>query len=83
MIKNKPNHLFVIISDKYNDFSKSLLSKKEKPSPLGKAQTQEEIIQNLHYFISYLIGNLEILPHWDLVIEKYKTMDTFQYKNIN
>ena len=81
LIKNKPNHYFVIISDKYNDFSKSLLSQKEKPLPLGKAQTQEEIIQNLHYCISYLIGNLEILPHWDWVIERYKTMDTFQYIN--
>ena len=45
--------------------------------PLGKAKTQEEIIQNLHYYISYLIGNLEILPHWDWVIENNKTMDTF------
>ena len=81
MIKDKPNHYFVIISDNYNEETEKLLFHKEKTLPLGKAQTQEEIIQNLHYCISYLIGNLEILPHWDWVIENYKTMDTFQYIN--
>ena len=81
MIKDKPNHYFVIISDNYNTDAEELLFHKEKTLPLGKAQTQEEIIQNLHYCISYLIGNLEILPHWDWVIENYKTMDTFQYIN--
>ena len=81
MIKDKPNHYFVIISDNYNEDAQKLLFHKEKTLPLGKAQTQEEIIQNLHYCISYLIGNLEILPHWDWVIENYKTMDTFQYIN--
>ena len=81
MIKDKPNHYFVIISDNYNEDAEKLLFHKEKTLPLGKAQTQEEIIQNLHYCISYLIGNLEILPHWDWVIENYKTMDTFQYIN--
>ena len=81
MIKGKPNHYFVIISDNYNEEAKKLLFHKEKTMPLGKAKTQEEIIQNLHYCISYLIGNLEILPHWDWVIENYKTMDTFNYIN--
>ena len=81
MIKGKPNHYFVIISDNYNEDAKKLLFHKEKTMPLGKAKTQEEIIQNLHYCISYLIGNLEILPHWDWVIENYKTMDTFEYIN--
>ena len=81
LITDKPNHYFVIISDNYNTNAKELLFHKEKTLPLGKAQTQEEIIQNLHYCISYLIGNLEILPHWDWVIENCKTMDTFQYIN--
>ena len=81
MIKGKPYHYFVIISDNYNEEAKKLLFHKEKTMPLGKAKTQEEIIQNLHYCISYLIGNLEILPHWDWVIENYKTMDTFNYIN--
>ena len=81
MIKDKPNHYFVIISDNYNEEAEKLLFHKEKTLPLGKAKTQEEIIQNLHYCISYLIGNLEILPHWDWVIENYQTMPTFQYIN--
>ena len=81
MINNNPNHYFVIISDNYNEETEKLLFHKEKTLPLGKAKSQEEIIQNIHYCISYLIGNLEILPHWDWVIENYKTMDTFQYIN--
>ena len=81
MIKDKPNHYFVIISDNYNEEAEKLLFHKEKTLPLGKAKTQEEIIQNLHYCISYLIGNLEILPHWDWAIENYQTMPTFQYIN--
>ena len=81
MIKNDPNHYYVIISDNYNEEAQELLFHKEKTLPLGKAKTQEEIIQNLHYCISYLIGNLEILPHWDWVIENYQTMPTFQYIN--
>ena len=81
MIKGKPNHYFVIISDNYNEDAEKLLFHKEKTMPLGKAKTEEEIIQNIHYCISYLIGNLEILPHWDWVIENYKTKDTFEYIN--
>ena len=81
MTKKNPNHYYVIIKDNYNDEAKKLLFHKEKTMPLGKAKSTEEIIQNLHYCISYLIGNLEILPHWDWVIENYKTMDTFEYIN--
>ena len=81
MTKKNPNHYYVIISDKYNEETESLLFHKEKTMPLGKAKSPEEIIQNLHYCISYLIGNLEILPHWDWVIENYKTIDTFEYIN--
>ena len=81
MIKGKPNHYFVIISDNYNEDAEKLLFHKEKTMPLGKAKTEEEIIQNIHYCISYLIGNLEILPHWDWVIENYKTKETFEYIN--
>ena len=81
LVKNNPNHYFVIISDNYNAETEKLLFHKEKTLALGKAKSQEEIIQNIHYCISYLIGNLEILPHWDWVIENYKTMDTFQYIN--
>ena len=81
MIKGKPNHYYVIISDNYNEVAEDLLFHKEKTIPLGNAKTKEEVIQNLHYCISYLIGNLEILPHWDWVIGDYNTMDTFQYIN--
>ena len=81
LVENHPNHYYVIISDNYNAETKELLFHKEKALPLGKAKSQEEIIQNIHYCISYLIGNLEILPHWNWVIENHKTMDTFQYIN--
>ena len=81
MIKGKYNHYFVIISDKYNEQTEKLLFNKEKILPLEKAKTQEEIIQNLHYCISYLLGNLEILPQWNWAIKNYQTMPTFQYIN--
>ena len=81
MVKKNTNQYFVIISDNYNEDAKNLLFHKDKKLPLGKAESEEEIIQNIHYCISYLIGNLEILPHWDWVIDDYKTLDTFQYIN--
>ena len=55
MIKDNANHYFVIISDNYNEEAEKLLFHNEKTMPLGKAKTQDEIIQNLHYCISYLI----------------------------
>ena len=82
MIKGKPNHYFVIISDDYNEDAKELLFHKENTKPLGKGKTDEEIVQNLRYCISYLISNLEILPHWEWVNEKnYTTSETFEYIN--
>ena len=75
------NHYYVIISDNYNKEAKELLFHKEEIRPLGTAKTKEEIIQNLHYCISFLIGNLEILPHWEWVVQNYKTKETFE--NIN
>ena len=81
MIKGKPNKYFVIISDNYTQEAKELLFHKEKTKPLGNAITEEEKIQNLHYCIGYLIGNLDILPHWEWVSEKYSTMETFEYIN--
>ena len=82
MIKGKPNHYFVIISDNYSKEAEELLFHKETTKPLGKGKSREEIIENLHYCISYLISNLDILPHWDWVNEKnYKTKETFQYIN--
>ena len=82
MIKGKPNQFFVIISDLYNQEAQELLFHKEESKPLGHGKTREEIIQNLHYCISHLISNLDILPHWDWVNdENYKTMDTFVYIN--
>ena len=68
------NHYYVIISDNYNKEAKELLFHKEEIRPLGTAKTKEEIIQNLHYCISFLIGNLEILPHWEWVVQNYKTI---------
>jgi len=81
MIKGKPDHYFVIISDNYNKEAQELLFHKDTTKPLGKGKTPEEIIENLHYCISYLIGNLDILPHWDWVVENYKTLETFQFIN--
>ena len=75
------NHYYVIISDNYNKEAKELLFHKEETKPLGTAKTKEEIIQNLHYCISFLIGKMEILPHWEWVVQNYKTEDTFE--NIN
>jgi len=76
--KEKENKYYVIISDNYNKEAKELLFHKEETKPLGKAETKEEIIQNLHYCISFLIGNLEILPHWEWVVKNYKTKETFE-----
>ena len=75
------NHYYVIISDNYNKEAKELLFHKEETKPLGTAKTNEEIIQNIHYCISYLIGNLEILPHWEWIVQNYKTKEAFE--NIN
>ena len=80
MIKGKPNHYYVVISDNYNKEAKELLFNKEKKKPLGKGKSYEEIMENIHYCISYLISNLDILPHWDWVNERnYKTKETFQF----
>ena len=82
MIKEKPNYYYVIISDNYSKEAEELLFHKETTKPLGKGKSNEEIIENLHYCISYLISNLDILPHWDWVNESnYKTKETFQYIN--
>ena len=82
MIKENPNHYYVIISDNYSKEAEELLFHKETAKPLGKGKFNEEIIENLRYCISYLISNLDILPHWDWVNEKnYKTKETFQYIN--
>ena len=81
MMKKKPNKYYVINSYKYSEEALELLSHKEKTKPLGAAATNEEKIQNLNYCISYLIGNLDILPHWDWVTENYPTMETFEYIN--
>ena len=81
MIKGKPNHYYVIISDDYKEETKELLFHKDTTKPLGKGKTQEEKIENLHYCISYLINNLEILPHWDWVYENYDTLKTFEFIN--
>ena len=82
MIKSKPNLYYVIISDNYSKEAEELLFHKETTKPLGKGKTDEEKKENLHYCISYLINNLDILPHWDWVNEKnYSTIDTFKYIN--
>ena len=81
MIKNNPNHYYVIISDDYKQETKELLFHKDTTKPLGKGKTKEEIIENIHYCIKFLINNLEILPHWEWVCENYKTLDTFKFIN--
>ena len=81
MIKGKPNHYYVIISDYYKQETKELLFHKDTTKPLGKGKTKEEIIENIHYCIKFLINNLEILPHWEWVCENYKTLDTFKFIN--
>ena len=81
MIKGKPNHYYVIISDYYKQETKELLFHKDTTKPLGTGKTKEEIIENIHYCIKFLINNLEILPHWEWVCENYKTLDTFKFIN--
>ena len=81
MIKKNPNHYYVIISDDYKQETKELLFHKDTTKPLGKGKTKEEIIENIHYCIKFLINNLEILPHWEWVCENYKTLDTFKFIN--
>ena len=81
MIIDKPNTFYVIINNNFNEEAQKLLFQKEKIVPLGKAKTDEEKIQNIYYCISHLIGNLEILPHWDWVINNYNTIDTFKFIN--
>jgi len=81
MIKGKPNHYYVIISDDYKQETKELLFHKDTTKPLGTGKTKEEIIENIHYCIKFLINNLEILPHWEWVCENYKTLDTFKFIN--
>ena len=80
MIKRKP--YYVIINDEYSQQAKELLKNKETVKPLGNAKTNEEISENLIYCISYLISNLDILPHWDWVNDSnYKTLETFEFIN--
>ena len=46
MIKRKPNHYYVIISDDYKEETKELLFHKDTTKSLGKGKTQEEKIEN-------------------------------------
>ena len=82
MIKGKPNQYYVIIRDEYSEKAKKLLQNKEANKSLGKSETSKDIIENLKYCISYLISNLDILPHWDWVNDNnYNTLATFEYIN--
>jgi hypothetical protein len=76
---NQCNQYFLIISDEYEDEIKELLNHKEKTIALGKAHNTDDIINNIKYCISHLIGKIEISPNWKWVNNGSNTETIFQF----
>ena len=79
MVKSKQNEYFVIIRDNYNDDVNELLFLKEPKMILSKTKTQNDILFNLKYCISYLISKLDMFPNWVYATENLNTINIFKY----
>ena len=79
MVKSKQNEYFVIIRDNYNDDVNELLFLKEPKMILSKTKTQNDLLFNLKYCISYLISKLDMFPNWVFVAENLDTINIFKY----